>query len=271
MTEKKIRPFLKWAGGKYQLLPHLLTHLNPGHCLLEPFVGAGAVFLNTNFRRYHLNDANPDLIHVYQTLKEYGQDFIDESQSLFNKRTNNREFYIAARKKFNELDHDFEKASLFVYLNRHGYNGLCRYNASGIYNVPFGSYKQPNLPFDAMWAFHEKLQQATLTCKHFAKVMQRVGKRTVVYCDPPYVPLSDTAHFTRYSVLAFEEAQQTELADSAKRLHAAGNKVILSNHDTPFTRELYQGADITSIKVPRYISCKTGWRKPVKEIIAVYA
>lgn len=270
MTEVKIRPFLKWAGGKYQLLPQLQQHLQSGYCLLEPFVGAGAVFLNTDFKRYQLNDANPDLISVYQILQTAGQQFIDEVASLFKRKTNTPTFYYAARDKFNSLAPGAEKAALFIYLNRHGYNGLCRYNNSGKYNVPFGRYKQPHLPHESMVAFYEKSQQATFTCKHFAKVMTRLGKRTVVYCDPPYVPLSATAHFTRYSPLAFGESEQMSLAEHAQKLHRNGNKVILSNHDTVLTRQLYRGAEVTSFEVRRYISCKTTQRRPVRELIAVY-
>lgn len=270
MKDALIRPFLKWAGGKYQLLPELMPHLEGGRCLLEPFVGAGAVFLNSDFKRYHINDANPDLIHVYETLKVEGQSFIEYAQSFFKKKTNQEHYYYAARDKFNALDHTPEKAALFIYLNRHGYNGLCRYNSKGIYNVPFGRYKRPALPTESMAAFHEKLQDSKITCEHFAKVMKRIGKYTIVYCDPPYVPLSSTAHFTRYSRLQFLEEEQRQLADCAKRLQKKGHRVILSNHDTPLTREMYSGASIQSLDVNRSISCAAYRRDPVRELIAVF-
>ena len=271
----KQRPFLKWAGGKFRVLPHILLALPPGKRLVEPFVGSGAVFLNTEFESYRLADINPDLIGLYQTLQGQGEAFIDYAQRWFTAKNNSAERYYALREKFNKLDigkdkDRREKAALFLYLNRHGYNGLCRYNSDGGFNVPFGKFKAPYFPAEEMRAFHQKSQRAEFVCADFRSVMKAAKKNDVVYCDPPYVPLTATASVTAYARSAFGPTEQFDLAAAADMLRRKNVPVLISNHDTPITRELYQSAELTAFPVRRFISCNGTRRNHASELLARY-
>ena len=159
----------------------------------------------------------------------------------------------------------------FLYLNRHGFNGLCRYNKSGGFNVPFGSYKKPYFPEAEMWYFSEKAQKATFVCETYQQTFQRVEQGSVVYCDPPYAPLSTTANFTSYAGQGFSLDDQAALADIAeKTAKERGIPVLISNHDTTLTRRLYLGAELSVVKVKRTISRNTGSRNKVDELLALF-
>jgi DNA adenine methylase len=271
MKKTNIRPFLKWPGGKYRLLDRIRARLPQGKQLIEPFLGGGAVFLNTNFEKYILNDANQDLITLYQILQKKGAVFIEECQSFFTKKYNTEKQYYQCRKKFNACKDPILRSALFLYLNRHGYNGLCRYNAGkGEFNVPFGSYTKPYFPEKEMLYFHEKAKRAVFICEDFTKALKKAKKGSVVYADPPYVPLTKTANFTRYQAAGFSLEAQQQLADLAKRCSKKGIPVLVSNHSNDFTRELYRDALIEEFDVQRLISCKTSLRKPVLEILALF-
>lgn len=239
--------------------------------LLEPFVGAGSVFLNTDYDAYVLNDINPDLIGLYNHLKLTPDRFIAESRKLFVTEHNHKAAYYRLRTQFNQTDTSFERALLFLFLNRHGFNGLCRYNKKGGFNVPFGSYKKPYFPEKELWAFAEKAQKATFICESYADAIQRAEEDWVIYCDPPYAPLSTTASFTTYSAGGFTLDDQAVLARLAR--HTAARKgvpVLISNHDIELTRELYRGARLDEILVKRTISRNGGTRNKVAELLALY-
>ena len=172
-----IRPFLKWPGGKYRLLPRIRKALQPGKRLVEPFVGSGAVFLNTDYDTYLLADANPDLIGLYRQLLEEGPSFIRYCRRFFDGRHNNGENYYAYRDEFNETRNARRKSALFLYLNRHGYNGLCRYNGKGGFNTPFGRYDKPYFPEKEMQAFAARAQSTTLLQAHFHESMAKGAAR----------------------------------------------------------------------------------------------
>ena len=263
------KPFLKWAGGKFALLNRILPKLPPANCLIEPCVGSGAVFLNTDYKRYILNDANPDLINLYKQLKKAPQHFIEQARPFFTARYNQETVYYKLRERFNNSDDPVERALLFFYLNRHGYNGLCRYNQQGQFNVPFGRYKRPYFPEEEMLFFAKKAKKARFLCQDFQKVMQKAEPDQVIYCDPPYVPLSQTARFTQYCQAGFNHADQTTLAELARDLKHRGISTIISNHDTPITRKLYRGAKISKFQQRRYISCKTD-RTLANELVACF-
>jgi DNA adenine methylase len=288
----KIRPFLKWAGGKYNCLEEVLQALPKGHRLVEPFAGSGVVFMNADFSSYLLGEGNADLIHLYGVLKQYGASFIDACQQYFQPQFNQKEVYYSLRERFNALElsslsdkpiatlgsllkqqplaSNIEKACLFLYLNRHGYNGLCRYNSSGIYNVPFGLYPRPYFPLKELLAFYQKSQKAEFVHADFRTTFMNVKPGDVVYCDPPYVPYSETSKPFAYTHLPFGLDAQIELAALARQSAARGVPVVISNHDTAFIRQHYEGADIKSFSVARWINCKANHRLPVKEIIAVF-
>jgi DNA adenine methylase len=265
-----MRPFLKWPGGKYRIVDHIKRRLPSGRRLIEPFVGSGAVFLNTDYQEYLLSDINADLILVYETLKRHGDTFIAYCKELFVPNNNTRERYVELRAEFNETKDPWRKAALFVYLNRHCYNGLCRYNASGQFNVPFGRYKRPYFPENEMRYFAQKAQRATFLCADFREVMQNAQAGDVIYCDPPYVPLSDTANFTDYAAGGFGLDDQRDLAQIAKTLGDRGIPVLISNHATEFTEDAYAAADVVQLEVQRFISCDGANRGTAPEVLALF-
>lgn len=269
-SNQRCRAFLKWAGGKYNLVQSISAHLPQSEVLIEPFAGAASVFLNTDYPRYQLNDINADLIGLYQILKTRHESFIADARNLFMPQTNQRDAYLQLRQQFNQSTNDYERALLFLYLNRHGYNGLCRYNLSGKFNVPFGSYKKPYFPEAELYFFAEKAQKAQFSCYSYQQVMQQAKAGEVVYCDPPYVPLSKTASFTSYASQGFDLNDQAQLANLAEQAQQRGVAVVISNHDTTWTRKIYQQAILHSMQVARSISQNGAGRGKVAELFAVY-
>lgn len=270
-----LRPFLKWPGGKARLLKILAPYIQPNKILVEPFVGAGSIFLNSSFENYVLNDINRDLITIFNFIKNDPQKFIQQARKLFQPRFNCKEVYYQRRAQFNTSSKLLEKAALFLYLNKHGYNGLCRYNTKGLYNVPFGSYKTIAFPEKEIQTFSLKSQNAQfhqLSFESFFECVEREHnpRDLTIYCDPPYAPLSETANFTNYSAQKFSLTHQKQLADLAFKLSQKGACVLISNHDTHFTRQLYKKAKLISFEVQRGISCKGHNRTKVKELLAIY-
>lgn len=269
-----MRSFLKWAGSKYAIRHNIMELLPAGKRLIEPFTGSGVIFLNSHYKHYLLSEKNKDLVDLYQFLQKEGATFINDCRHYFNPKHNTAEKYLEFRKIFNETLNDAsrrrERAMLFLYLNRHGYNGLCRYNNSGYFNVPFGRYVQPILPENTMHIFHQKSQSAVFQHADFREIMKKAKKGDVIYCDPPYVPLSSTAKFSSYISQEFSNIDQQELVQHADKLSQRGIPVIISNHDTPETREYYKNAEIISLEVSRHISCNIKNRKKVSELIAVF-
>lgn len=273
--QQKTRAFLKWAGGKYSLVEDIHARLKKASAsadtLVEPFVGAGSVFLNTDFKHYILNDINADLINLYTELKRTPDEFISDAKKLFVELNNHPEAYYEYRVQFNQSNDVYERAILFLYMNRHGYNGLCRYNLKGIFNVPFGKYKRPYFPEKEMSFFAHKAQQATFTCLGYDEVFKLIPENAVVYCDPPYVPLSKTASFTSYAKGGFNLDDQANLANLAEQTAFENNiPVLISNHDTVWTRKIYSQAALDEIQVKRTISPKGGSRNKVNELMAMY-
>ncbi len=266
----KHRSFLKWAGGKYSLTEKINDHLPSGTTLVEPFVGAGSVFLNAHFEKYWINDINPDLIGLYQTLKQHPEKLIKACKAMFTAENNQADAYYAIRAQFNATTDTFNRSVMFVYLNRHGYNGLCRYNAKGGFNVPFGRYKAPYFPDNEMRYFAKKLQSAKITCLPFETIFKRARGSQVIYCDPPYVPISKTALFTQYAKNGFSLDDQTELARLAVHATKKQVPVLISNHATDLTTMLYEDAQISTLQVKRSISRDGTKRQPVTEVLALF-
>lgn len=269
--KKKTRAFLKWAGGKYSLIEQINHRLPEGNKLVEPFVGAGSVFLNTDFDQYLLNDVNPDLIRLYKYVKARPKTFVNDAQKLFVPKNNDKDHYYGLRDEFNKTDDDYYRSLLFLYLNRHGFNGLCRYNRSGGFNVPFGSYTKPYFPEHEIYQFSEKAKKAKFVCEDFKKTFKRARAGNVVYCDPPYAPLTDTANFTSYAMGGFDANAQVNLAIVAERAAFKRNiPVLISNHNTPLTRKIYDKAEQSFVNVARSISQDGKNRNKVSEIFAYY-
>lgn len=266
-----MKPFLKWAGNKYKIVERIKALLPPGERLVEPFVGSGALFLNTDYPRYLLTDANADLINLYQHLQAEGEAFITYCRTLFTSENNNKDRYYALRDEFNSTTDLRRKSAIFLYMNKHGYNGLCRYNMQGGFNVPFGRYKRPYFPEAEMRHFVQKAQRATFQQASFTATMAACQPGDVIYCDPPYVPLSRTANFTSYSANGFGWTEQQELAQQAANLAQRGIPVIISNHDTEEVRQAYATAEIESFEVRRYISCNGDKRDKAAELLALFS
>ena len=210
---------------------------------------------------------------MYEELRDSPASFIRQANALFTEKNNAESRYYQFRDEFNACTDRRKKAALFVYLNRHCYNGLCRYNSKGVFNTPFGRYKKPRLPVGEMQAFAQLAKDAIFECADYQDTMGKARTGDVIYCDPPYVPLSATSYFTDYHVGGFNWDDQVLLAETAARLSAQGIRVVISNHDTKKVKALYReaGARILTFDVRRTISCDTSNRKKVRELLAVFS
>lgn len=267
------KPFLKWAGGKYKLVPFIESNF-PKHTkrtrLIEPFCGSAALSLSLEFDEYLLNDINQDLINLYISLKKEKQQFIDYAKSFFVAENNTELAFLSLRDLFNNSKNDEERSALFIYLNRHSFNGLCRYNAQGKFNVPFGRYKSPYFPEAELQAFVRKSSRIQLSCGNFHTALKQAREHDIVYCDPPYVPLSDTASFTSYAKNGFNLQEQKDLALSSEQTAQQSEIVLISNHNTQFTRDIYANAKLAFVEVQRNIAAKSESRKKIGELLAIY-
>lgn len=274
MKNEPIKPFIKWQGGKTRVLPDLLPLLPAGNCLIEPFVGSGAVFMNTDYKRYVLADINPDLINMYKCAVETTDAFIELARHYFiNSNTTLK--YRWNRAIFNYIHPNLTKAALFLYLNRHGFNGICRYNTQGAFNVPYGKCqnKPPYFPETEIRQFAEKARNTKAVFLHlpFAETIAlHMGSDTVIYCDPPYLPVSKTASFTRYHAGEFRPEHHQQLVDALLRANAKhGARAVISSSDTQLAREIYSLFQLTPVNVRRSSGAAAATRKNVPELIGV--
>ncbi|MFV4852329.1 DNA adenine methylase [Citrobacter freundii] len=278
-----IRSLVKWPGGKGRVMSDLLPSLPKGGCLVEPFVGGASVFLNTDYRHYILSDINPDLINLYRVARGAPDELINLSRDLFKNR-NTRDNYAKLRTLFNHpkgrhLRPGFAsvpRAAFFLYLNRHGYNGVVRYNLKGEYNVPYGKGKDKEtqyLPEAEIRLFSEKARDtgALFLCCDFVDTLNHpLTSDNVIYCDPPYLPTSDTTNFTQYHTGPFGEKQHRQLVAALLAANQnSGASVVISNSDTPLTREIYKDFRFQEIAVQRSVSANTKKREKAKEVIGV--
>ena len=273
------KAFLKWAGGKGQLVDQIFSLVPPEHSgrLIEPFVGSGIVTLNAlehGFSEMVIADTNDALTAVWCQLK-YNPKFIDAAACYFKGDLNHEDTYYIIRQRFNEaLKHwnESDVARCFLYLNRHGFNGLCRFNSKGEFNVPFGKYDKPYFPREELeHAMVRVMPRTRIYHQGFEETFREVKAGDVVYCDPPYIPLSVTSNFTAYSKEPFNHTHQTELVRQVEAARERGATVIISNNDTPLARRLYNNATEKYYPdVRKAISCKADGRKKSREILAVY-
>ncbi|ECX8847975.1 Dam family site-specific DNA-(adenine-N6)-methyltransferase [Salmonella enterica] len=265
------RPFLKWAGGKYSLLPELERLIPAGKRLIEPFVGGGSVFLNSDkHERFLLADINADLINLYQMLTIVPDSVIAEAMKAF-RHLNDAENYTAIREAFNAWQlNAIERAAAFLYLNRHCFNGLMRYNLDGFFNVGWGKYKAPYFPEKELMAFRKKSSACVFMNAGFERTLRLAGDGDVVYCDPPYEPMPGTAGFTSYASGGFSWDSQVALAESCVAAHQRGAKVFISNSTAPRVIELYErhGFTLHRVNARRSISSKGSTRETANDIVA---
>ncbi|WP_407236914.1 Dam family site-specific DNA-(adenine-N6)-methyltransferase [Escherichia coli] len=267
------RPIFKWVGGKFSELPTVLEHLPHGKRLIEPFVGGGSVFTNAGFRHNLLNDINGDLINFYQTLQREGHSLVTLSYSFFQ-NYNNADAYLEVREAFNRGKYDqLHHAAAFLYLNRHCFNGVTRYNQNGEFNVGYGKYKAPYFPHAEMEAFlaDDVLKNTSFVTGDFAGVIEAAGEGDVIFCDPPYEPLPDTEGFTSYSGNSFRFDEQKRLVSLLVEAHQRGAKVVITNSGAPNIRELYEGNGfkVHHMAARRSVSCKASTRVVANDIIAI--
>lgn len=271
-TAAAVKPVLKWTGGKSRIVDEILGHLPRGRRLIEPFVGSGAVFLASSYERYLLGDANRHLIDLYKCIVDRFDELVASASPYFSESFRSKERYLAVRRAFNEAQDPLERSAQFLYLNRLGFNGLCRYNRSGGFNVPYGNpATMPKFPLERQLSFREKASNASFTCRDFADVMQMARRGDVVYCDPPYLDRTvGMKTFTGYSASGFTYDRQQELATMARVLASRGIPVLISNHDCEDARNLYDGAEIFQFDVRRSVSADATRRGTAAEVLALF-
>ncbi len=263
---------MKWPGGKTQLLPMLRELLPAGNRLVEPFLGGASVFLGTDFPSYLLLDAHADLIGMYKQIVQQPERVIELARPLFSPHAANEEIYSFVRDAFNRASPADVRAAYFLYLNKFGFNGLSRYSAKGNFNVPWNrSAKTPALPEDNIRAFSQRAREmAVIVQGDFTDAFKLAVPGDVIYCDPPYVDREDAPSFTKYTAEGFPRERQWELADLARATATRGIPVVISNHLTGETRELYRDAECHEVEVRRSVAARAGARRKVSEGIFVF-
>ena len=263
---RKPEPFLKWAGGKRQLLAQFDPLFpKPGSygTYHEPFVGGGAVFFHLRPKRARLADTNPALIEAYQVIAESVEAVIDYLETC----RHTEDFYYRLRGLDPDQLDPVRRVGRLLFLNRTGYNGLYRVNRAGQFNVPFGRYKNPTICDAAnLRAVAAALAVVSLKVQSFEAVYDQAVSGDFVYFDPPYQPLSKTAAFTAYTKGSFSETDQKALADIFEALDQKGCRVRLSNSDTPFVRKLYRRHRIETVWATRRINSVAARRGHISEV-----
>lgn len=289
-----VKPFLKWAGGKGQIIKEIEKYYPFEDKRItkyaEPFVGGGAVLFDI-LSRYdlecvYISDINAELINTYCVIREDIDALIEMLYALQNAflplGTDDRKaYYMQKRERFNNLKVDsnkgssIEKAALMIFLNKTCFNGLYRVNRRGLFNVPMGSYKNPMICDETnLRAVSEKLQSVTIVCSDYRKSSSFIDKNTFVYFDPPYRPITDTASFTAYTENLFNDEKQIELAEFVDDMHRKGAKIVVSNSDPKnsntndnFFDNIYSAHNIKRVDATRMINCKAQARGKVKELL----
>jgi DNA adenine methylase len=263
---------VKWAGSKWRTMDKIKEFLPRGHSrLVDPFGGSLASVMKTDYKEYLVGDINGDLVSMYNLILEKKDEFIATSKVLFENRNNDVD-YKSIRSMFNLSKDNEVRAMMFLYLNRHCFNGLCRYSKTGNFNVPFGKMKNPQVPEKEIELLIKKSESCELSIinKDFRDVMSMVNEGDVVYCDPPYLPLSKTANFSDYHTGGFGLKDHIDLASLSAACANRGATVVITNNDTVLSREIYKGGVIHSIMAPRNISSKSLTRVKTKEIVVVF-
>jgi DNA adenine methylase len=264
---RRPRPILKWAGGKKGALKRLRTHFPQSfERYLEPFLGGGAVFLSiTKPMPALLNDSNPELIHLYQTVRNEPERLMEELNRL--RALYSPEFYYALRD--GSVADPVARAARTIFLNKTGYNGLYRLNKKGAFNVPFGKRDRcPNLyDRENLLEVSRRLKAACLFNVDFEELIDQAQAGDFLYCDPPYEPLNATSNFKNYTSKGFYQVYQERLKNACARAVARGALVAISNSASDFIRSLYDGWKVESIPVRRAINSKGNRREPIPEYL----
>ena len=264
--------FIKWAGGKTQMLTkYSLMFPKQFNNYFETFLGSGAVFFyikkkfNPNYS--FISDINKDLINTFKAIRDNPEELIKLLKE-HKAKDNNRIYFENQREEFNKMKDGIEKAGIFIYLNKTCFNGLYRVNSKGGFNVPFGKYKNPAILQEHKIREASKLlQDVEISTLNFDLITNKVDKNDFIYFDPPYYPLSKTSSFTSYHNEVFLEKEQEQLAAIFRKLDKKGCFVMLSNSDTHFIKNLYKDYKITTLKARRMINCLGTKRGLINEIV----
>jgi len=261
-------PFLRWVGGKQQLIELLLTELPAqvhSRRHVEPFLGAGSLFFAHASRSALLADANSSLIATFQALKEHPGSVLQRLRS--NILSHSKRHYYSTRALYNRRPQSPAQAARFIYLNMTCFNGIFRVNQKGEFNVPKGSKDKLQCPpREEYEAVSKLLQCADLRAADFTETLESASTNDFIYLDPPYPALNDTAYFAHYTRDRFGEADQKVLADRVRAIDNLGIPFLMSNADLPIVRNLYKGFRLVQLPVRRYVSCK-GKRTAVMELL----
>ena len=293
MRNVQLGPFVKWAGGKSQLIPELEKRLPRGFGssikkYAEPFVGGGALLFHVlshyDIKEVYINDLNTELICTYNMIRDNVDALIDmlakyQTEYVPLGTDDRKTYYYSRRERFNELkrakEMSVETAALFIFLNRTCFNGLYRVNSKGDYNVPMGSYANPRIcDHELLRADSEALKQVSINCGDYRDSEQFIDKETLAYFDPPYRPLNVTSSFTAYDKDSFNDDNQRELAEYIRQLSSKGVSVLASNSDPKNTNpddnffdDLYSGLHVDRVFAKRMINSKTEGRGSITEIL----
>lgn len=290
-----VKPFLKWAGGKGQLIKEIEKYYpfekhQEINKYAEPFVGGGAILFDIlskyELKEVYISDINKELINTYCTIRDNVDELIEllsayQEEYLPLNSENRKKYYLVKRDRFNYLkinDSDkthIEKASLMIFLNRTCFNGLYRVNKKGLFNVPMGNYKKPCIcDSENLINVSEKLKNVQIVCSDYRNSIDFIDEKTFVYFDPPYRPLNNTSSFTAYTENLFNDESQIELADYINQLDKKGAKIVISNSDPKNTNEnddffenIYSDKIIKRVNASRMINSKASSRGKIKELI----
>ena len=292
-NDKSAKPFLKWAGGKGQLIKEIEKYYPFSNTITkyaEPFVGGGAVLFDVlkrfNIKEVYISDTNAELINTYKAVRDNIDELIEllsvyEKENLPMDTESRKQYYMDKRERFNTIKvngnekENLEKAALMIFLNRTCFNGLYRVNKKGLFNVPMGSYKNPLIcDEDNLRAVSQNLQKVNIVCDDYRKSRDFIDENTFVYLDPPYRPLTSTSSFTAYTENLFNDEMQIELAEFVNEIHDKGAKIVVSNSDPKnsdtddnFFDDIYSNHKIRRVEATRMINCNSESRGKIKELL----
>lgn len=295
MSRKVLKPIVKWAGGKGQLIEEISALYPKGLGVsvkryAEPFVGGGAVLFDIlskySLDEVYISDINAELINMYRKVKTEARELVAllstyQNQFLPLDDSKRKIYYYERRERYNSLilngesKDSLEAAALFIFLNRTCFNGLYRVNSKGLYNVPMGAYKKPQIcDEDNIMAVSEALKNVTIVCGDYKESESFIDEHTFVYFDPPYRPLNATSNFTSYTKNDFSDKEQVELSEFAGRMRKKGAQIVLSNSDPKNTNsedeffdKIYSSYVIRRVEATRMINCNSTSRGRIKELL----
>ena len=290
---KPVKPLLKWAGGKGQLLKEIEQYYpfdNGITKYAEPFVGGGAVLFDIlnkyNLEQIYISDINAELVNTYHVVRDDINELIEmlsviQREYIPMETESRKSYYVTKRERFNDLkvngdkSINIEKAALMIFLNKTCFNGLFRVNKKGFFNVPMGAYKRPMICDQAnLRAVSEKLQRVTIRCGDYKESADFIDDNTFVYFDPPYRPLTNTANFTAYNENLFNDDKQIELARFVDEMNRKDAMIVISNSDPKnlntdddFFDKIYSSYKIKRVEATRMINCNSKARGKIKELL----